>query len=649
MPGLVFVGLGLALLAALYVGRGWRSVSPAPPPIPAIAGAVGAGHPVIFIGLDGADWELLDLYASTGVMPNLAALLAEGRAGVLVSEEPPLSPLLWTTMMTGESPIEHGILDFTRFDPSSGAREPIGSTERRVPALWNMATAAGRRIAVFGLWATWPAEPINGLMVSDRLVSAQTKAAPPPEAVWPPEREAWAGRILAEEERNLGRAALSAYLPWLKDADLERALAVREPLADPVAGLSRILLETRAIHRMAKEWLAEEPTDLAIIYFQGTDLVGHLFAPFAPPRQSSISEADFARFSAVPERYFREIDCYLGEYRELAREREAVLMLASDHGFQWREGRPRRLAPTAAATAGRWHRKEGISLLWGPGIEPGLREPASIQQVAATLLALAGMPAGTSIDGPPLPGVAAAGASADYRPSYRQRKGAPAASELDEAAIARLKALGYVGAKEGERGSAPAPEGEQSRTPGSFNNEGLILRGFGETARAERAFERALLLDPSSASALWNLSDLLFSQGRDRDRADELLLSAVTSGLPEGAEHVVGRARAWRTLGQPARGFALLDQALERQPNDPMLRLWRGRFRLEEPNCPAALADFVQVVALLPDEPMGHASLGLARGCAGDLAGARAALLRSLELDPNQPAVREYLESIAGM
>ncbi len=621
---------------------------PAPKPVATIAGAAVVGRPVIFLGLDGADWELLDAYASSGAMPALAGLLAEGRAGVLTSFEPPLSPLLWTTMMTGVSPIEHGILDFTRFDPASGAREPIGSEDRRVPALWNMATAAGKSVAVFGLWATWPAEPVRGLLVSDRLVSAATTAAPPPGAVYPPAREAWARETLAGVERGLDRAALTTYLPWLGEADFQAALAEPEPLAQPVSGLRRILLETRAVHRMAMDWLAKEDTDLAVVYFQGTDLVGHLFAPFAPPRQASVREEDFVRFQAVPELYFREIDRYLAEYRDLAREKGAVLVIASDHGFQWREGRPRALQSTAAATAGKWHRREGVSLVWGPGIEPGPREEAGVERLCATLAALAGLPPGAGLYGPPLPGVEPTGAAeVDYRLAWRpaERPAPRGATELDEAALARLQALGYIGAGETTPAAASAAA-DASRTPGSFNNEGLVLRGRREPERAEQAFERALALDPAYASAMWNLSDLLFSAGRDRERADSLLLAAVTAGLPQGAEHVVGRARGWRALGAGERGTALLDQALAAQPNDPVLRLWRGRYRLELPDCPGALADFVQVAALAPDDPMTQASLGLARACLGDAAGAKAALVRSLLLDPDQPEVREFLGSI---
>src|SRR5258708_22244342 len=99
-------------------------------------------------------------------MPALARLGAEGPGGRLKTLSPPLSPLIWTTMMTGTSPLEHRILDFVQFDPATGVKEPITSAERRTPAVWNMATAAGKRSAVFCLWATYPAEAIHGLIVS---------------------------------------------------------------------------------------------------------------------------------------------------------------------------------------------------------------------------------------------------------------------------------------------------------------------------------------------------------------------------------------------------------------------------------------------------------------------------------------------------
>ncbi|HBL27343.1 MAG TPA: hypothetical protein DD490_10965, partial [Acidobacteria bacterium] len=71
-------------------------------------------------------------------------------------------------------------------------REPIPRDERRVPAVWNMASAAGRSVAVFGMWATWPAEPVRGLLVADRFSSFTTTGPPPAGSVHPAGREVWA-------------------------------------------------------------------------------------------------------------------------------------------------------------------------------------------------------------------------------------------------------------------------------------------------------------------------------------------------------------------------------------------------------------------------------------------------------------------------
>ena len=134
---LVFVSLSVALLVACGRHSSVPSASAPdtssdrPGTVAQIARASRPGHPVLFVGLDGADWQLLDDYIARGVMPNLARLVREGVSGVVETLRPPLSPSVWTSMMTGVSPLEHGVLDFVQFDPQTGAKEPITSSVRR--------------------------------------------------------------------------------------------------------------------------------------------------------------------------------------------------------------------------------------------------------------------------------------------------------------------------------------------------------------------------------------------------------------------------------------------------------------------------------------------------------------------------------------
>src|SRR5258708_26596731 len=65
---------------------------------------------VLFVGLDGGDWQYLDRLMDEGAMPNLAGLLREGDRLTIVTQQPPLSPLSLTPMMTGVPPLAHRIL-----------------------------------------------------------------------------------------------------------------------------------------------------------------------------------------------------------------------------------------------------------------------------------------------------------------------------------------------------------------------------------------------------------------------------------------------------------------------------------------------------------------------------------------------------------
>ncbi|MBI2838998.1 MAG: alkaline phosphatase family protein [Acidobacteria bacterium] len=609
--------------------------------------SAGSGS-VIFVGLDGADWQYLDVLMTRDVMPNLRELVATGHGGALTTVHPPLSPLVWTTMMTGVSPLEHGILDFTRISPANGAQEPITSDERLRPAIWNMVDRNGGSTAVIGMWATHPAEEIRGLIVSERVTGAFGNAKLlPAGAVYPPAARKSVEALATEADQAVDLKTMQSYLPWLGPSQYHDAAVAPDPYSHPVSALHRILIETNLVTALAAREITREHPRLTIAYYQATDVVGHVFAPYAPPRQSSITQEDFERFGRVPELYFREIDQILGRYRAMAVSTGAVLMIASDHGFSWIESRPARLSSVAPATAAKWHRDEGIYLLWGDGIAPAPAHPGrgSVSQVCSTLLALLAMPPGKDLEWTPLPGAPPqVGAAVDYAATYERRQAAMPAPD-DVAAseqLEKLRALGYID----KTATAVRSGSTSTRTAASFNNEGLIRRDGGDTAGAASAFERALEIAPDYASACWNLSELLFAEAHDLDRSDRLLIAALSHSVADGIKLLIGRCLQYQKAGRIERSVDLLDRAIKIKQDDADLRILRGRYSLERQDCRSAAADFEAATRLAPESAIAHASAGVANLCLGDRAKAASSFRRSLELDPNQPQIRASLQEI---
>ena len=159
-----------------------------------------ATPPLLLIGVDGADWHYLEPLIARGQLPHFAALRERGAWGPLASFKPTLSPLVWTTLVTGKLPAEHGVEDFLmhtvdgvaaalprlRLPAGIGAatlekqlrdrrlirESPVGSEARRVPTLWNIATAHASRMAVVHWWATTNPEPVLGALISPRVYYA---------------------------------------------------------------------------------------------------------------------------------------------------------------------------------------------------------------------------------------------------------------------------------------------------------------------------------------------------------------------------------------------------------------------------------------------------------------------------------------------
>ena len=136
---------------------------------------------VLLIGWDAADWKIINPLLDAGKMPHLERFVNQGVMGNVATLYPELSPMLWTSIATGKRPFKHGIYGFTEPDPIGGGIRPVSVLSRKTKALWNILCQNGLKCNVVGWWPSHPAEPINGVMVSNHYGRVVDKIDKP----WP--------------------------------------------------------------------------------------------------------------------------------------------------------------------------------------------------------------------------------------------------------------------------------------------------------------------------------------------------------------------------------------------------------------------------------------------------------------------------------
>jgi len=261
-----------AVIAALVMA--------APVRVPARAAAIPPPKVAIF-GIDAADWRVIDPLISAGHLPTFDRLKRVGAVGVLKADPPLLSPIIWTTIATGREPEDHGVLDFM-VDWPGGGPAPVNGAARRVMAMWEIWSAANRSVLIAGWWATWPADHVRGLLVSDRLTTPHLREVSRPETgvVYPPER--WDEvRTLLVPPDGIDLAALAKRIP-LTRKEYENALAaerqsVSRLYQNPIAHFRAALATSRSYRRVSTAFIHSVKPDLWAAYFELVDTASHLF------------------------------------------------------------------------------------------------------------------------------------------------------------------------------------------------------------------------------------------------------------------------------------------------------------------------------------------------------------------------------------
>jgi len=434
------------------------------------------GVKVLLVGIDGGSFKVIRPMLKKGQLPNIARLLREGAHGELKSEHPIRSPAIWTTIATGRNREDHGITLFTVKDPErADGFSLVSSFDRKTLALWEILSAAERRVGVLGWWATWPAEPVKGWIVSDRMTRSRwnewSTSQQSSYLTYPESLSTRLSKFVVDPD-HFPVHELPGLLD-LSEVELSELLAAKAPTKNHWLSVFKFSYATqRSFEEMSFELLEAEQPDLAMIFLIANDPISHTFWHFFQPQYfQGVDPAKAARLGPTIPNFYEHNDAYLGRLRQVIDD-DTVIMVVSDHGFA-ATGRTPTMHPVeefedafnpelrdkmvfeeiAIGQPGD-HHIMGIFMAAGGPILPGVQTKMSIYDIAPTILALQGMPVPEDMPGRvlteiidpnflakyPIEGISSYADFIERKPEKFELKG----TEADEGILNMLRSLGYI-------------------------------------------------------------------------------------------------------------------------------------------------------------------------------------------------------------
>jgi len=281
---------------------------------------------VIIVGLDGVPPEIVESMMARGELPNMAALAERGNFSKLHTHPFSHTRLVWPIIYTGVGPERNGI---NIANASEFEKIAITPAMRKVPALWEVVADAGGRAIIISLYESYPAERTDNIVeISDRIWNLPDLAESPPEAFSSDKVQDWALVRMKWAQKN----------PWLEhtmnfiftDAGYNKRISGEIERNNQVIQLVRaqILERLRSDMVCVRDLAlagALRDCDLMVVYFEGTDIVQHIFNDSLPPQARSLGRRKV-------EQALRIYDAALGRIMDEARP-NAYICVVSDHGF----------------------------------------------------------------------------------------------------------------------------------------------------------------------------------------------------------------------------------------------------------------------------------------------------------------------------
>jgi predicted AlkP superfamily phosphohydrolase/phosphomutase len=268
---------------------------------------------VFLLGIDGATWKVLDRLMEKGLMPNLARLSREGTRGVLNSTIPYLTPVAWSSLLTGVKPSGHGIFGYNVMENREGMIIGLLANRSKIkaPTVFDIFSQLGKKVVSINMPMTYPPRRQDGTIITGLMTPSKESTYAYPED------------LMQELSRQGIDYRIDITIAREHVANLDER--IRLYLAD---GGARFFDDLRHVTEEREKTvlylLANREWDLFQVNFITMDRIQHYL-------WNDIFQEDSPILERIHEQY-SYVDSIIGRIYSEVKDK-AILMICSDHGF----------------------------------------------------------------------------------------------------------------------------------------------------------------------------------------------------------------------------------------------------------------------------------------------------------------------------
>lgn len=383
---------------------------------------------VVVIGLDGADWRFINPLVEKGKLPNIEKLLKKSAYGYLRTAKPAKSAILWTSISTGKRMEKHGIVDWTYVDKKAKEKiqrvKLITGKERTAATVWEILGEKDYTVGVVNWWVTYPANKVNGFLITDRLRNVINR-----ESIIEEKNLVYPESLINELRPYVIKQQHTIPVLQQYGFEIYRTEKVKE-FYSPSRFFEKMFSQIHLYvgqDKMVADWsirmFNKEQPDFFAVVLRITDVYAHLAWRFIDKKlleetvpkikldsllndDENVRREAFKLIDQLDKEYakvlypaYKFADDFIGQVMKLIND-NTVIIIISDHGFQWHGG-----GYDHNPMWGEDYPPEpphGIIIIYGKNIIPGSINDATIYSVCPTILYAMNEAVARDMDGKPL-------------------------------------------------------------------------------------------------------------------------------------------------------------------------------------------------------------------------------------------------------